>query len=615
MTGAIEQGADLIKFDMNRARMAQHEVERAVDFAADVAGGGSVVVHTGEYMRPLTDMYIDPFGPNHSVGPDGRIMFKQRITEDKDAKFYLIDDRTGQAMSTVEKDRLVAVPDWNRYDTKNPELWDKHEGKSYTDEEGNTVNPDDYIDYRGNLRLDPYDPIEGRVPQYDRKNGRFRVRYMSYDDFLDEAHQKNEYKEEQLGRPLSMHEKTTQTEAFLQATLETNEGHSRGWALQYGERTEEHLRAINEIKKAMVFYEHLDKNMPEDEKWKLLQQQHLPVPQALVPPPNKTPMEVLTDALSGHVKGLEFARQASVSQQQQAEDTAETKRHIVEPIKYVERFAIKGYAEAGLHAMTRTLDPNKPVFLSMEQIYPERFGGHPQELRWLIETAREKMVEMLTQKEIELGLSYEGKPALVKNPETGTLELQKQPNPWYKPNISVNEAEKLAAQHIRATIDTGHLNLWRKYFQPRPGSTPEQNEAEFRTWFLTQVEDLAKDKMVGNLHLTDNFGYQDDHLAPGQGNAPLRQTLAILKKHGYKDAITVEPGADASTDISDFHGLMKTWRYLGSSIYGMGSPTSAQQKWSQVQYSYFGQNQPPYFIFGAYAPSNEWTLWSQVPME
>jgi hypothetical protein len=96
----------------------------------------------------------------------------------------------------------------------------------------------------------------------------------------------------------------------------------------------------------------------------------------------------------------------------------------------------------------------------------------------------------------------------------------------------------------------------------------------------------------------------------------VKETVQILKKFGYDKALTVEPGADASTDLSDFHGLMKTWRYFGSPIYGMApSPTAAPRTWGQVQYSYFGQNQPPYFVFGAYAPSNDWTLWSQVPME
>ena len=119
------------------------------------------------------------------------------------------------------------------------------------------------------------------------------------------------------------------------------------------------------------------------------------------------------------------------------------------------------------------------------------------------------------------------------------------------------------------------------------------------------------------MHLADNYGYYDDHLAPGQGNAPVKEAVAILRKHGYDKALTVEPGADASTDLSDFHGLMKTWRHFGSPIYGIGGGggSASQQNWGDVHYSYFGQNKPPYFVFGAYSPSNEWTLWSTMPME
>jgi len=133
---------------------------------------------------------------------------------------------------------------------------------------------------------------------------------------------------------------------------------------------------------------------------------------------------------------------------------------------------------------------------------------------------------------------------------------------------------------------------------------------------LDQVESLAKENMVGNVHLADNYGYHDDHLAPGQGNSPIKEIMAIVKKYGYSKAITVEPGADASTDLSDFHGLMKTWKFFGSPVYGMGfRGAGVPQTWSDVQYSFFGQNKPPYYIFGGYAPSNDWTLWSAVPLE
>jgi len=181
--------------------------------------------------------------------------------------------------------------------------------------------------------------------------------------------------------------------------------------------------------------------------------------------------------------------------------------------------------------------------------------------------------------------------------------------------MSKDEAEKLAEQHIGVTLDTGHLNLWRKFWEPVQGLTLEQNEAEFNKWYLEQVEKLAKTGMIKNLHIVDNFGFQDDHLAPGQGNAPVTEVIRLMKKYGYDKAITVEPGADASTDVSDFHGLMKTWRHFGSPIYGMGQRVASPQQWGEVQYSYFGQNRPPQYIFGGYSPSNDWTLWTGVPME
>jgi len=128
-------------------------------------------------------------------------------------------------------------------------------------------------------------------------------------------------------------------------------------------------------------------------------------------------------ALSLHARHLHRRSNRHRTQQRQAAHQRS--------IKYVERYAVRHYAEAALHAMAKSPDPKNPVFVAMEGIFPERFGGHPQELKWLIEKSREKMVEYLTSPEIELGVSYEGKPALKKKPD-GTLELQKQPNPWFK---------------------------------------------------------------------------------------------------------------------------------------------------------------------------------------
>jgi len=135
---------------------------------------------------------------------------------------------------------------------------------------------------------------------------------------------------------------------------------------------------------------------------------------------------------------------------------------------------------------------------------------------------------------------------------------------------------------------------------------------------LSEVEDMAKKGMVGNVHLVDNMGYQDEHLTPGDGTTPVKEIVRILKKHGYKGALTVEPGAAATTDVSDFHGVMKTWNLFGSPVYSAHGPVRIDRPkgtWSDIQYSYFGQTRAPYYIFGAYAPSQDWTLWSQVPFE
>ncbi len=180
-----------------------------------------------------------------------------------------------------------------------------------------------------------------------------------------------------------------------------------------------------------------------------------------------------------------------------------------------------------------------------------------------------------------------------------------------------SQAKELAERHIKAHLDTGHINIWRKYWVADPNKSPEKNNEEFDQWLLEKVESMTKKKMIGSVHLSDNFGYQDEHLTPGEGNAPIRKIAEILKKNGYNHPLIVEPGAAATTDLSDFHGLMKTWKLFGSSIHGAAPTGGRTQKkqWGQVQYGYFGQAESPYFVFGGYSPSEDFTLWSGVVME
>ena len=51
LSGADQQG----NFSKEQRKMAIDEIKRAIEFARDTALGGSVVVHTGEFARPISE--------------------------------------------------------------------------------------------------------------------------------------------------------------------------------------------------------------------------------------------------------------------------------------------------------------------------------------------------------------------------------------------------------------------------------------------------------------------------------------------------------------------------------------------------------------------------------
>src|SRR3989338_2554932 len=75
MMGRDERG----NFSLYGANQDLMELKRAIDFQADMGGGGSVVMHSGEFDRPMTDMYLDDETGRISLSrdPHGRLMFRQ----------------------------------------------------------------------------------------------------------------------------------------------------------------------------------------------------------------------------------------------------------------------------------------------------------------------------------------------------------------------------------------------------------------------------------------------------------------------------------------------------------------------------------------------------------
>jgi hypothetical protein len=232
-------------------------------------------------------------------------------------------------------------------------------------------------------------------------------------------------------------------------------------------------------------------------------------------------------------------------------------------------------AKLGVKAMMATeknkKDLNEPVFISPEGYEPGTYGSHPEELAKIVTESRKRMTDMLVQK-----------------------------------GYSENEAEKKSKDHIRATIDTGHLNMWRKhFFKQHEGENEESVEKRYKKWYVDQAKKLVKAGVVGQVHLSDNWGFDDEHLSAGQGNAPLKEFVKTMEDAGVKHFIAERGSFNAQTILPE------TLSFLGSPVYALGRRTN----FSNIRNAHFGYAAPSNYIVGAYAPSNDFKLWSEVPLE
>lgn len=75
---------------------------------------------------------------------------------------------------------------------------------------------------------------------------------------------------------------------------------------------------------------------------------------------------------------------------------------------------------------------------------------------------------------------------------------------------------------LRFTLDTGHAHI--------------DSERDGR---LLQLAERFGDRL-GHLHLSDNRGKRDDHLAVGRGTVNFKGLVRQLKKIGYDDTLTLE---------------------------------------------------------------------------
>lgn len=75
---------------------------------------------------------------------------------------------------------------------------------------------------------------------------------------------------------------------------------------------------------------------------------------------------------------------------------------------------------------------------------------------------------------------------------------------------------------LQMTLDTGHANI---------GAVAGGRLLEFVERFGNRL---------GHIHISDNLGKRDDHLAVGQGTVDFSTFISRLKEYGYDDTITLE---------------------------------------------------------------------------
>jgi len=548
------------------------EIKKAVEFAADASTGGAIVVHTGEWNRPIVDHH------GHEIEGGIKYEFTGYEGEEKRAPIMVIDDRTGE-LRAMRKDTPVYEPVF-----KTVEDYERENGKKVIgtrDKYGNLYEADDWIGVTGEVvkrdwefDRDKAETMFKRVPHWNPEQTNFKTIERNWNYFLEKAGRWNERNPGKELTPEEIFAKTQYMNQVLQA---------KGSSLYHARFYEREKEAKDAALKALRFYEKLDESLSEEEKYKLMTRQgYFNTYSEFIPPKNISVLEHLNEIVKNHEDSMRYTHEASAAADVQATQFYEAMEHAKSLDKYGLQKSSESIAELGILAWQK-YEKNKDhlkeaLYIAPENWHPNQFGSHPDELLEMVDGARKEMINRLS------------------------------------PSLGREKAEELAQTHIKTTIDTGHLNLWKSHLKRKtdengvPIESDEEFNKRFAKWSVEKLKKLHEAKAIGHVHLTDNFGYDDEHIHIGKGNAPVKEMVDFLTEKGYKDFI-VEPGSFNPQTV-----LPEAWSFFGSPVYSV--PVAGQAgRFSEVHKRHFGYDAPPLYIVGAYAPTNEWKIWSEVPLE
>lgn len=559
VSGRTEQG-----YSEKARDFTLNEISKSIDFAADVGMGGSIVVHTGEFDRSIDDTRWND---------KTDVQFQDFENSKEEGVVSFVDASSGQVQQIKRNQEYSFV---KRDENFNPIL----------DPKTGTVELE-HFSYNELVNMKKERPEE------------FNQRFNNFDKIFKGSESNNFAKylnvagseDEALKAILSLHHAESIFSAESSKTFHLDN-------YNQGKKT------IEKIKKAKEFFKSLSEEERKNKSIVETYDYH-----GLIPPDIQDPVKYLEDLEDKHMSMIKTAESSASQGTMQEYKIFEAAKNFRTSKEYALEKSTTSLAELGIRAMQRSEDPNfkktanRDIYIAPENIFPSMgYGAHPDELIEMVEKSRERMIDLLTKKEIEVEKNGEKK---------------KEKNPYYM-GFSKEQAAKEAEDHIKATLDFQHLGMWRQHMRRKEGETLEQMEARFQDWYNEQIDKLVKvnkeKNILGNLHVVDGMGSGHTHLPTGEGNNPIKGALLKLIDSGYKGVMNSE-AHEYNSMFGAGEQLHRTWTNLGSPIYSVDAPRTRRSTWDQVQNSYFGQTNIPPYSFGSYVPSNDWTLWSQVPLE
>jgi len=584
------------EFNENMRKQTLDEINRAIDFSAEATSGGGVVVHTGEFPRPLTKI--------EGQTKDGKPLFSGHLKESEQAAEYLVDSHTGRLISAVREDEVIWVPQYEYEKDANGNI--KYQNgrplkKYMVDENGTKIKDEFVVDYINEYKDDPeygeyVKSLDPYIPEYHKdEKGNIKTTPMRYDKFREDfMKSKENLSKQEMEKRAALEFFRMQNEGEIQRAL----GSAREFEQLYHDGIDNRDKILTAIE---TYKQIMDAAKKKGEEWRHTVRTN-PIARSsemlnMIPPNEQDPVSYLQDQLHELDRRIAYGREASVGGRLQARKIQDQIRHA----KPVEDFALsktaESISEAAIYAMRRQEQENrkrkelgieelKPIFVSPENVFSEQFGSNPAELAKIINKSREKMVQDLWDEE-----SKQAKVAGVK---------------------SLDQAKTLAEEHIKGTLDVGHLNMWRKSWNEDLKKSPEENDKAFKTWAVGELKKLTDKGLLGNVHMHDNFGFHDEHVEIGRGTAPIDEVVDLLKKAGMSDKITIEINSQ-NLNTALPHAMSQ----FGNPIYAAGTrlPTGTPNQFTQIRGAYMGQAQSPFYIVGAYSPSEDWRLWTETPLE